>query len=135
MDNKEYMREYRKKHPDRVIASRSKLDKPKQNEKARDRHRRDPLKTLVRWTKKSAKLRGLEHSITRDDVEAPPVCPVLKTPFIVGDKDLAMSIDRIDNTRGYVPGNVQIISRLANRMKSNATTDQLKLFSDWIQNG
>jgi hypothetical protein len=37
------------------------------------------------------------------------------------------SLDRIDNTKGYVPGNVWVISWRANDLKRNATLEELKL--------
>jgi hypothetical protein len=49
-----------------------------------------------------------------------------------GGKADSISIDRIDNERGYVRGNVQIVSHLANGMKSTATVDQLKRFAAWV---
>jgi len=39
------------------------------------------------------------------------------------------SIDRIDSAKGYVKDNVQIVSYLANMMKSHATAQELVLFA------
>lgn len=40
--------------------------------------------------------------------------------------DNSPSLDRIDNSSGYVKGNVHIISMRANRIKSDATLQELK---------
>lgn len=42
------------------------------------------------------------------------------------------SLDRIDSTGGYTRDNIQVISRLANNMKSNATPQQLLAFAHGI---
>jgi hypothetical protein len=58
----------------------------------------------------------------------PIICPILGIPII---KDIkkeqkevpnpnSPSIDRIDNSKGYVKGNVRVISHKANTMKHNA---------------
>ena len=66
-------------------------------------------------------------------IEYPKVCPVLgiKLDWSMNGKKLSNSpsLDRIDNTKGYIPGNVILISDLANSMKRNATLKQLKQFS------
>jgi hypothetical protein len=37
-----------------------------------------------------------------------------------------MSFDRIDPTKGYIKGNVQIVSQRANRIKSNSTLEEFE---------
>ncbi len=69
------------------------------------------------------------------DIDIPERCPILGIPLARGTQkqnDRSPSIDRIDNTKGYVPGNVQVISLKANRMKNDATDTELLLFADWI---
>ena len=59
-------------------------------------------------------------------------CPALGIPFKVLDryakgKELQqkVSLDRIDSSKGYVKGNVQWVSLLANAIMTNATPDQV----------
>jgi hypothetical protein len=45
-----------------------------------------------------------------------------------------MSLDRVDNDKGYITGNVRVISRKANLMKSSLTIDILKKLIKYINN-
>lgn len=64
-------------------------------------------------------------------------CPVLGTEMVYGGtgsiKDNSASIDRFDTTKGYIKGNVWIISDKANRMKSDATIDDIKKVYDYMK--
>lgn len=93
----------------------------------------NPEKHLYNAARGRAMKFGIEFDIEVSDVVIPSVCPVFGVEFKRGTP-YAASLDRVDSSLGYIKGNVQVISRLANTMKSNATQDQLNLFSKWVLN-
>jgi hypothetical protein len=88
-------------------------------------------------SKNRANKSGIEFSIDIDDVVLPNLCPILGVPL---DFSLSMgrrkrygsSLDRIDNSKGYVKGNVWVISDLANRMKNNTNYEELISFAHGV---
>jgi hypothetical protein len=60
-------------------------------------------------------------------------CPVFGTKFSFGSgvNQFSMSIDRIDNDKGYHKNNVVIVSMKANAMKSSATLKELYQVADF----
>ena len=67
-------------------------------------------------------------------IEYPKVCPVLGMKLDWGMNGLtnnSPSLDRVNNKLGYIKGNVMLMSNLANKMKSNATPEQLNQFSEY----
>ena len=98
----------------------------------------------VSFTIKPADIPGvtIEHWVnntgkkTWSAIEYPKVCPVLDIDLdwgMNGRKPNSPSLDRIDSTKGYIKGNVMLMSSLANSMKQNATIEQLKQFGRyWV---
>ena len=80
---------------------------------------------------------GIAHTIRPKDIPLPKTCIYLGIPLdyrCAADRRSCHpldcpSIDRIDPLLGYTANNVQVISYLANRMKSNATREQLITFA------
>jgi hypothetical protein len=86
---------------------------------------------MVQDARYRARRRGLDFDICADDFEYTEVCPVLGIPLRWGgDKagahaDNSPSLDRVDNSKGYVKGNVVIISRRANVLKGDGCFDEI----------
>ena len=75
---------------------------------------------------------GIEFTIGMSDLVYPERCPLLNIPLHYHSSNLRdnwPSIDRIDNTKGYIPGNVWIISYKANRIKSDSNPGELMLIA------
>jgi hypothetical protein len=88
--------------------------------------------------KRNARRRKCEFNLRPEDVTVPESCIYLGVTLSYNKKDknesFYFSIDRIDSTKGYVKGNIQIISLLANTMKNNSSNEQLIIFAKNILN-
>ena len=60
-------------------------------------------------------------------------CPVFKTKFTFGRDNLLhnLSLDRIDNNKGYEKDNVVVVSTRANIMKSSGTVKEMYQVADF----
>ena len=96
-------------------------------------YRRNNLeKTMLKRTKDRAKAKNLPMNITAEYLKkfVPDnmICPVLGIKMEIGEKNQSInspSIDRIIPEKGYVPGNIIVVSNKANGIKSNATPDEI----------
>lgn len=88
--------------------------------------------------KRNARSKGRPFNIEEKDIVIPEKCPILNITLLKGsiskncNNDALASLDCIDPTLGYIKGNVWVISFLANRMKQNATKEQLIQFAKGI---
>jgi len=121
---------------------RNKESKAKDPEKwkkwARDSYhrRKNDTDKVEYFLLKDAKVRATKRNIPFELVEGdllplPEVCPVFDVKF---DKSrrYSRSLDRIIPELGYVKGNVQIISQLANAMKWDSTPEERIAFANWV---
>ena len=76
---------------------------------------------------------GFNFNLTVEDIVIPTHCPYLEIELSANpeDKDEPnyYTGDRIDSSKGYVKGNLQVISMKANRMKNKSTELELLKFS------
>jgi hypothetical protein len=99
----------------------------------------NPKSVMIWKARTRASRKGVEFSITVDDLEWPEVCPVFGYRLIYGaiggrrGLQNSASLDRVDNTKGYVPGNVVIISLRANCIKRDASLEELKQIVAYMQ--
>ena len=96
----------------------------------------NPKRRLLSNAKDRARSLGIPFKIKMIDIEMPKVCPVLGIPFEIGiGKQIngSPSLDRIIPELGYIPGNVIVVSSLANRIKNNATVEQIRLVADFYE--
>lgn len=94
--------------------------------------RRDAPGRLLRAARARARKQGLTFTLRREDIRIPSTCPVLGIPLENPDGAQrhgvarSLSIDRRDNTRGYTPDNIVVVSWRANRLKGDATPQELQ---------
>lgn len=111
-----YGRKWTKNNPDKV--------------KAKQHRRQVSCNQLLRVTKSRAKKKSIPFDLEPEDIEYPETCPYLGIILKhhlgegCGPKDDSPSLDRIDPSKGYVKGNVEVISHRANMIKNCGTAEE-----------
>jgi len=93
------------------------------------RYYKNPSRTIWIEARNRAKNSGLPFNIDPEDCEIPELCPVLGIKLInkgFGTRnDSTPTLDKIYPNKGYVKGNVKVISWKANRIKNNCSEPEV----------
>lgn len=131
---KEYAKKYRKDNKDKIQLWHK--NNHKQNystEKRRLIYEKNIVYELLCHAKTRAKQKKLDFNITKEDINIPNVCPVFNIPLDRRDRLHAPSLDRIDNNKGYVKGNIRVISAKANRLKNNGSIEDFEKIISYMK--
>ena len=92
---------------------------------------------MLSLAKQRAKQQGVPFGITEKDIPIPHKCPALGVVLKQGKSRRKLpqspTLDRINPSLGYVPGNVIVISSMANAIKSNADYRQIGAVYRWLK--
>lgn len=131
-DPDDFARAAAKNHQDRIEKRKKKLASDPEfrrlwNERVKNYNREDYRRGMLNRARSAAK-RGVPFNLESiEDIPYETHCPVFGVKLVVGTKqhDFSPSIDKIVPELGYTKGNVIVVSFLANRIKSNATPEQI----------
>jgi hypothetical protein len=75
-----------------------------------------------------ARRKGIDFNIQFDDIHWADICPVLGIELDYSGKLRwhQVSLDRTDSSKGYVKGNVAVMSMRANSIKQDSTLEELE---------
>lgn len=88
-----------------------------------------PEKRMFNAARVTARKQNLPFNIKLEDIVIPEVCPVFGIPLEVtaGPRtNNTPSLDKIIPELGYVKGNIRVISFRANRLKSDASLEEIQ---------
>ena len=106
-----------------------------QKEYRKKQRLKHPEKYLYQQARRRAKDSGLEFDITPDDIIIPDKCPLLDIELKLGDgksRSCSPSLDRIDSSKGYVKGNISVISMKANSCKSDLSLQEIERMYQYV---
>ncbi len=134
-------KKYRSENKDKIATyERSEKRKTETSEWTKKKRKENPPRFLYYAAKRRAKLQNIEFSITEEDIrEIYPednLCPILKISIAPNEgkmKDNSPSLDRIVPSKGYIKGNILVISYKANRIKNDATPEELEQVSNFMK--
>ena len=96
-----------------------------------------PTREMFTDARGRAKKGGYPFDLIESDIVIPEFCPVLGIRLSRSrgkPSACSPSLDKIDRTKGYVKGNVWVISFRANTIKNDSTLDEMKKLVEALEN-
>jgi len=128
-------RRYKEETGDMIRAGNKKwVSENPEKKKAMDRryYRSKRVESILWLAKRRAEKHGLPFSLTRSDIVVPALCPYLGVPFS-DEGDYVPTLDRLKPEKGYVRSNILVVTKRANRIKNNATWQELLLIGNSLR--
>jgi hypothetical protein len=125
-ENKKKIAEYHHKRHTKLYST----------EKRRKAYEKNIEGAMYYRAKKRAEKRGMEFTIVPSDILIPDKCPVLGIEIkrtVDGKKENSPSLDRRDSTKGYTKENIVVISNRANRIKSDASFEEIEMIMKYLK--
>lgn len=106
-------------------------------ESKRQQYRNRYPEALLGQARKRAAASSLPFNLEATDIIVPEFCPVLGLPLKISEEgrwtDNSPSLDRFTPSLGYVKGNVRVISWRANRIKCDATVEEVRALLAYME--
>lgn len=129
---------YRVNHRDLMI-KKSKAYRDKNRDEInlayRQKYRDNHEFFMLKAARKRAGKDKLPFDLELSDIVIPEFCPVLGIKLEIGreNKDSSPSLDKIIPEKGYVKGNIAVISLRANRLKSDGNLSEFKNIINYLE--
>jgi len=123
---RQFQREYAEKNPEKVRKWRESFQGSKSD-------------SYWLWTRAKARAvkNNIDFTITVDDIAIPEFCPIFPDIKLERSKGKctysSMSLDRRNNAKGYVPGNIQVISNKGNVRKSDMSVEEVRQLLKYME--
>ena len=108
------------------------------------KYRKNPIPQLFYNIKKRAQKSKVPFNLTVNELKSllkksGNICPVLGVKMETSElhsrkNDFSPSLDRIYPKKGYTKDNIIVISNKANRIKTDATVDEIRKVADFYEN-
>jgi hypothetical protein len=129
-----YVADYAKRNPSVSAAA---------NKRYREKHKGSltlHVRRMIGSSKRRAAEKGWDFNLDKDYIKSiwplDNCCPILGIPFDMLSASVknkaGPSLDRVDSTKGYIKGNVAIISWKANSIKNEGSAEEHQLIASWI---